>query len=418
MEIANIVEAFLSILFVPFLNTFLDFAWGAEDPIGLMIAKRTFLLLPVLGLIAGYWASIVSLLSVVIRSDRQDFVNSILMTWWDMGRAVFSFWGGLFKFVGTLTVATLGVIRLATVAVWMLLQDFVLVPFRMMGNVVRSALSPGVPWIAVGLTMFWCTLEAIIFTFVTSPLVVDTLSSVTGQTLSEGFIRFPLFLFMMFVVLGSYAVLATWTDALKTKNIAAIIKIGVIELVALFVEVVFLYREFVDALVPWFAQHTSGTFELGVIGTLSIAGITWFGIRGMSWFLFASAGTPTVLAIIQGTGLSAGKVGRDPILTGSLTLTTNLLRQLKSEMGWISAKGEEVLGAFILPPLQIVAAAINFFTLLLTKRHAFSLPFESVQQLKPAKSLLPVADSGKRNSGARKNDNNNGSSTPTRRKAA
>src|SRR5260370_41805084 len=75
------------------------------------------------------------------------------------------------------------------------------------------------------------------------------------------------------------------------------------ELVAMFVEVVFLYREFVDALVPWFAQHTSGNFDLGIAGTLAIAGFTWLGIRSLSWFLFGSAGTPTIMAIIQGQGL-------------------------------------------------------------------------------------------------------------------
>jgi len=112
-----------------------------------------------------------------------------------------------------------------------------------------NVVNRGVPWIAVGLTMFWCLLESVIFTYVMTPLVLDTLSNMTGTGLSEQFVRIPLFLFMLFIVLGSYSVLSTWTIALRSRNAITIVKIGVIESVAMFVEVVFLYREFVDALV-------------------------------------------------------------------------------------------------------------------------------------------------------------------------
>src|SRR5208337_3050662 len=114
-----------------------------------------------------------------------------------------------------------------------------------------------------------------------------------------------LYFFLLLLILGSYSVLATWADAIKSKNIASIIKITAIEVVALMVEVMFLYREFVDSLVPWFAQHSSGKFDLGITGTLGIAFMAWLGIRGLSWFLFAAHGTPTIMAIIQGSGLKA-----------------------------------------------------------------------------------------------------------------
>src|SRR4029077_21207983 len=120
--------------------------------------------------------------------------------------------------------------------------------------------------IAVGMTFFWCVFEAIIFTYVITSLVIDTLSNLAGTQLTQSAVRIPLFLFMFFIVLGSYAVLSTWTAALKSKDWGAIIKIGAIESVELFVEVVFFYREFMDALVPWFAQHASGHFELGIAG--------------------------------------------------------------------------------------------------------------------------------------------------------
>ncbi|MEZ4752458.1 MAG: hypothetical protein R3B54_18055 [Bdellovibrionota bacterium] len=388
MEVARITEYLMSVLFLPILNNFVHFAWGAHDPFWIAMGKRVFLLLPVLAIILGYWASVISLLTVPIRAERQSFVNAILITWWDLGRAIFSFWGGVFKCAFTVGLALFGVLRLGLVGLWLTLQDILLIPFRVAGNLFSSAVNPGVPWIAVGMTVFWCTLEAVIFTYVTSPLVMDTLSNMTGEQMSEAFIRVPLFMFMSFVVLGSYAVLSSWTTALKSRDVPSIVKIGVIEMVALFVEVVFLYREFVDALVPWFAQHSGGNFSLGIFGTLAIAGITWFGIRGMSWFLFASAGTPTIMAIIQGSGLRAIRTEHIPALQGSFQLLGSLIAELKKEMSWIQEKGEEVLASFILPPLQIVAGAINFCTLLITKQHTFRLPFRTLNDLKTARTLL------------------------------
>ena len=76
----------------------------------------------------------------------------------------------------------------------------------------------GIPWIALVLTLIWCVVEATVFTFVTTPLVMDTLSNLTGGGISEAFLRIPLFLFLLFLILGSYAVLSTWTDALSLKK--------------------------------------------------------------------------------------------------------------------------------------------------------------------------------------------------------
>lgn len=353
-----------------------------------MAAKRVFLFLPVLAIVLGYWCTILSVLTVPFRSDRQQFVSALFVTWWDLGRATFTFWGGFFKFVFTLAVATFALARLLVVGTWVLVQDLLLIPFRVIANLGHNVLSPGIPWIAVTLTLTWCGLEAVIFTFVTTPLVMDTLSNLTGTELTAGMIRVPLFLFMSFIVLGSYSVLSTWTTALKSRDVPAIVKIGVIEGVALFVEIVFLYREFVDALVPWFAQHTSGNFELGIFGTLFIAGITWFGIRGLSWFLFASAGTPTIMAVIQGNGLKAPHTPHESVVKGSFQLAINLLGQIRSEVAWVQDKGELLVGAFILPPLQVVAAATNFCMVLVTKQHLFRLPFREISDLKDAKTLL------------------------------
>lgn len=388
MEIAKAIEVFLTILFFPNFSLFIDYAWGVGDPLWVASLKRAFLILPVLAIILGYWTSVVALLTAVIRAEKQAFLNAILMTWWDLGKAIFSFWGGIFRFTMMLSVTVFAVLRLAIVGLWVLCQDLVLIPFRVARNLTSGLLAPGTPWIAVGLTLFWCLLEATIFTYVTSPLVTDTLGNITGDQISTAFIRFPLFLFMLFIVLGSYSVLSSWTAAMKSKDVPTMVKIGVIELVALFVEVVFLYREFVDALIPWFAQYAGQGFEPGLFGVLSVASMTWFGIRGMSWFLFASAGTPTIMAVIQGQGIKNIRAESHSAMKGSFQLIGNLILQIKSEMEWVRSKGEDLLGAFILPPLQVVAGAINFCTLLIAKQHLFKLPFRHVNELRAVPTLI------------------------------
>ncbi|MBY0369076.1 hypothetical protein K2X33_00220, partial [bacterium] len=173
-----------------------------------------------------------------------------------------------------------------------------------------------------------------------------------------------------------------------TRIAPLIVNSGAIESVALFVEVVFLYREFVDALVPWFAQHAGPGFELGIFGTLAIASATWFGIRSLSWFLFAASGVPTILAIIQGTGLNTRRGEGAKVIRLSFPVTSALVDRIQSEMKWTREQGEAILNAWVLPPVQVIAAAINFCTVLFSGKHLFQIPFTSVRELKDARQLL------------------------------
>jgi len=350
-ETSGIVKYIISILLFPmfFQDNFIFFAWGADDQLWMMILKRLFLLLPVFAIILGCWVTIACLITVIIRQNRRDFIISLFITWWDLGKSIVAFWGGVFKFVFYLLGGILGLIKITFLAIWSIIQEILFTPFRLLRNAGQSVVSSAIPWIAVVLTIFWCLIEAVIFTYVTTPLVVDTFSNITGEQLSENFIRIPLFVFLLFIVMGSYAVLSTMVNAVKTKNISAIIGIGVIEMVALFVEVVFLYREFVDSLVPWFAQY-SENFELGVFWTLAIAAFVWFGIRSLSWFLFASHGTPTIMAVIQGKGLGTASRGAQ-VRSRYNGISSAFMEKIKADMSWIQTKAEEILAAFILPPL-------------------------------------------------------------------
>jgi hypothetical protein len=362
------------------------FAWGAGDPVGLLVVKRLFLLMPLGAVTVAYWTSVLSVPTIIVRQKRRNFIGLVLTTWWDLARATFTFWGGVFRFLLQLFISLLGAVQMLVVGLWAMVQELIVLPLRLIRDVGSNVLSPGVPWIAVGMTVLWCAFEAMIFTYVMTSLVIDTLSNLAGTQLSETAVRIPLYLFMLCIILGSYAVLSTWASALRSKDWAAIVKIGVVEVVAMFVEVVFFYREFVDALVPWFAQHTSGNFDLGITGTLAIAGVTWLGLRSLTWFLFASAGTPTIMSIIQGQGVGNRGVANGTRPAFSL-FSESFTGKLRKEFDWVAAEGQRLLDAFLVPPMQVVAAALNFVTMLVASRHLLELPLESVRDFKDARLL-------------------------------
>lgn len=383
---SGLVKLILSIILFPtfFQEMFLLYAWGGQDSVWLMLSKRIFLLLPVTAIILGCWLTVACFLTVIIRPNRQEYVESIFITWWDLGKSIAAFWGGIFKFVFDLAVALFSLVKVALLAAWSLVQELVLMPFRLLGNMARNVATSPIPWIAVVLTLFWCLIEATIFTYVMTPLVVDTFSNITGDNLTETGIRVPLFIFLLFVVLGSYAVLSTFVESVQKKSIVTILGIGMIELVVLFVEVVFLYREFVDALVPWFAQH-SQDFELGVFWTLAISTFVWFGIRSLSWFLFAAHGTPTIMIVIQGKGLALTENRRQPTVPYK-SISSDFMAHIKQDVAWAQTTGDALLGSFILPPMQVMGAAINFCMLLISGHHLFALPFKHVDELRPMES--------------------------------
>ena len=390
-DTSALVQMILAVLLFPmyFQEAFLTFAWGVGDPFWIMMAKRIFLLLPVAAIIFACWLSVASLVTLIVRQNRKQYVTAVFLTWWDLGKAIAAFWGGFFKFIFYLAISLLALLKVLALGLWSILIDILFTPFRLIRSGFGNLANSQVPWIAVFLTLFWSVIEAVIFTYVTTPLVMDTFSNITGEELGEYFIRVPLFIFMLFVILGSYAVLSNFVDVLKSKNIPAIAAIAVIEIVVMLVEVVFLYREFVDALVPWIAQYSEG-FEPGIWTILAIATFAWFGIRSLSWFLFAAAGTPTIMSIIQGKGSGAMESGQKPKQTAVDYggVTSRFMARIKSDADWVREKSEEVLGAFMLPPLQVLAAAVNFCTLLVNGYHIFELPFNNLRSISDSGKLI------------------------------
>lgn len=372
-----------------FQEAVIQFTWAAGDPVALMVAKRLFLLLPALAFILGCWITIPTLLTALFRQNRSTFIITLFITWWDLGKAIVSFWGGIIRFLFYFVIALLGLLKTLVLGIWSVIQSLLFMPFQMLGKASQKVVGSNVPWIAVFLTFFWVFVETVIFTYVTTPLVLDTMSNITGEQLSVTLVRIPLFTFLFFIVLGSYAVLSTFVDSVKDKDISQILGIGAIEIIVLFVEVVFLYREFVDALVPWFALYAEN-FQIGMTGILAIAAFMWFGIRSLSWFLFAAYGTPTIMSIIQGKGVDVKGKKKSSAKTEKMSwdFSNGFMEKLKDDADWVQEKGQELLAAFMLPPLQVVAAAINFLTLLVNGAHLFELPFKKLDDIKPSNVLV------------------------------
>jgi hypothetical protein len=168
-------------------------------------------------------------------------------------------------------------------------------------------------------------------------------------------------------------------DAIRTRKTSQIVAMALVEAFVMFFEVMFLYRELIDAITPWIAQQTG--FQLGFFWTLALASFGWVGVRAMTWFLFGRFGTPALLGILarenipgaQGAGATATSLEpefwRGPIAA------------LKAEADWFKKEAREVFELLSLPVLQLLAAGVNFAVVVLLGRPVFALPFRSLEQV-------------------------------------
>jgi hypothetical protein len=106
------------------------------------------------------------------------------------------------------------------------------------------------------------------------------------------------------------------------------------------------------------------------------------------------------MAVIQGRGLQiAENETRRPL--PYKPVASDFMAKIKQDLLWIGEAGERLIHALMLPPLQIVGAAINFGMLLLSGKHMFELPLKSMDDLKkervsdekqPKTQLVPARD--------------------------
>jgi hypothetical protein len=199
-----------------------------------------------------------------------------------------------------------------------------------------------------------------------------------------------LFFFLLMLILGSFACMQALLDTFKRREFKFIIQMVVVELFVMFFEVMFLYRELVDAITPWIAQQTGERFRMGILFTLSLATFGWIGIRGMTWFLFGQFGTPPLLAFISRRPLVHPEemAANEAAATEPVDWWRTPIQDFKSEIEWLHARGEETLEYLTLPVLQVMAAALNFAMILLTARPVMSLPLKGLGALMRTRDLI------------------------------
>jgi hypothetical protein len=353
---------------------------------GVAVLKATLLLLPAAVLIVGMWAMMMSLYTLPFRSGRGYFLTALLMSWWDVGRMAWFYWAGIgrFLFVSFGWIGSL--IRASARLVWNGIKGALNSPFAILDWTSRRYFQPGVPWLAFLLLILWSALEAVIFTFTLRPTMNELLADLTGFEPNPIMLSSLLYLFLFFLVGGSFACVQALNDAIKSKQYGTIISMTLIELVVAMFEVLFLYRELVDAITPWLAQQG---FNLGIAGTLTLAFSAWLGVRGMTWFLFGRYGTPALIAVLARETISREGGGSHDMAPPKQTAEfwRAPITALKAEVEWFKKEGREMFELLTLPVLQLLASGFNFCLVVLLGRPLFTLPFRSLEEVLAATPL-------------------------------
>ena len=352
----------------------INFAWYGGSAMEIVL-KRVLVMLPMLLIIAAIWSTMVSLYTLPFRSGRGGFLTAMLTAWWDAGRTIWFFWAGMVR-VGVVLVGWVkGLIRLG----FAMLKNAFQSPLNFLDWTSRNYFKPGVPWVAFLALIFWSVIEALIFTYTLRPTMTEVLAGITGFEPDPRFLTPLLWIFLFFLIMGSFACIQVLGEAVQKRVIGVIIQMSLVELSVIFFEVMFLYREMIDALTPWIAQQTSGGLQLGLWSVLSLAAFGWVGVRGMTWFLFGRFGTPALLAILARDTVKHA----EPAIAREATID-NLhgpMTALKAEAAWFQAEARKVFELMSLPVLQLLAAAVNFAVVTITSRPMFSLPFNSLDEV-------------------------------------
>jgi hypothetical protein len=351
----------------------------------IMAARYIFLLFPALLAVGAIWVTLLSLYTLPFRAGRVRFVSMMLLAWWDAARSVWLYWIGVVRVAGVaagwlITLAALTV-RLGVAS----LRQLASLPFTMTGRMTQTYVQPGVPWIAFVMLVAWCVLEATVFTHTMLPTVTGVLSELSGGPASR-FTAATLFVFVLLLVMGSFACLQTLVEAVKSRQVKFLAQIIVIEMLVMFFEVMFLYREFIDAVAPWIARDAG--IRLGFWATMTLASLGWLGTRAMTWFLFAQYGTAPLMAFISRRPLAYESMSGAGVAVLPVAWWRTALEDFKRELEWLHAKGDQFLEYIALPVLQLLAAGINFGMMIIASRPAFQLPFTTLKQVADTRDLM------------------------------
>jgi len=354
--------------------------FGHDQTVG-FVAGEILLIIPILLIFAGTWSSAASLYTVPFRSGRGRFLTLLLMTWWDAGRCILFFYTGMVRVLVAFVGWIIGSVRFGLRMIKSLIIGLVRSPITLIQNSSRAYFEAGgMPWVAFLILILWSAVEATIFTFTLTPTLKEVFDSLTGTEVSPRVMQPMLWLFLFMLVAGSFACVHVMTEAIKERKVGNIISMVIVESAVMFFEVMFLYRELIDAITPWIAQQSGGTVQLGIGATILLASFGWMGVRGMTWFLFGRFGTPALIAILSRQNMEKGhatsvkhheapELWRAPI------------EALKAETKWFHEEARRMFELLSLPVLQLFAAALNFAVVTVQSRPMFQLPFKSLDDV-------------------------------------
>ena len=357
----------------------------------LRVVALIALLMPALLIAAGLWCTVASIYTLPFRSGRGAFITSMLMAWWDAGRCIWLFWTGMLRVGVALVGWVIGSVRFAFLMVKNLLLGLLRSPLTLLNWTSERYFQPGVPWVAFMVLTVWCAIEATIFTFTLQPTLNEVFGSLTGFDPNPRVMAPLLWMFLFMLVAGSFACVQVVTEAIKEKKTATIVQMLVVESAVMFFEVIFLYRELIDAITPWIAQQSGGSVQLGIGATLALASFGWLGVRGMSWFLFGRFGTPALLAILSRQAVSMEGATRPIQRAVEPGLWREPVNALKAETAWFHEEAKRMFELLSLPVLQLLAATINFAVVTIKSRPMFSLPFKTLEEILAATPLAHVS---------------------------
>src|SRR5215470_13300111 len=242
----ELIELLLApIAWVPRMQeTLLAFFLNPSTP-SLTAVKYVFLLFPALLAVGATWVTLVSLYTLPFRSGRVRFVSMMLLAWWDAARSVWLYWVGVLRVTAVAFGWMVSLGALITRLVIDSLRQLTALPYMLTGRL-HGYFQPGVPWIAFMMLLAWCVLEAGVFSHTMMPTVTTVLSELAGGPASR-LTGAVLFTFLLMMVMGSFACLQTLSEAVRLRELKFLAQIVVVELLVMFFEVMFLYREFIDA---------------------------------------------------------------------------------------------------------------------------------------------------------------------------
>ena len=372
---------------VPFQSRIFGFVLQGES-FWSLAGLSVLLLLPAAVFVAAIWGTMVSLYTIPFRLGRSvTLLQSVALAWWDALRMVWFYWAGLVKFLIVLVGWVWGLLKLSVQLIIGTLKSAITSPLAMLDATSRR---PGVPWPAFFMLVFWSMIEATIFTFTLKPTASELLGELTGYEVNGFAFVVLLWLFLWVLVAGSFACIQVLNEAIKSKKYGQIISMVAIEIAVAMFEVLFLYRELVDAMTPWLAQQG---VQLTALETIGLAFFAWVGVRGMTWFLFGRFGAPAMIGLlsrqafaVQGSVPQAGPTAVPDYWKGPISA-------LKAEREWFRKESRELFELASLPVLQVVASGMNFLFVVFTGRGHFTLPFKSIDDVLAA-THFPARVSG------------------------